>query len=91
MAKSSPTPSAKKSVGRYVSPEVRGRVTKARPRGKDHSPRWYGALILGLLVFGVLVIVLNYLSVLPGSTSAWWLVGGLAKMFTGFFLATQYK
>jgi hypothetical protein len=48
-------------------------------------------LILGLLVFGVLVIVLNYLSVLPGSTSAWWLVGGLATMFTGFFLATQYK
>ena len=50
MAKSSPKPNAKKSVGRYVSPEVRGRVTKARPRGKDHSPRWYGALILGLLV-----------------------------------------
>ncbi len=91
MAKSSPKFKAKKTVGRYVDPESRGRVTKARPRGKDHSPRWYGALILALLVFGVLVIVLNYLGVLPGSTSAWWLVGGLAVMFTGFFLATQYK
>jgi hypothetical protein len=91
MAKSSSKPNAKKSVGRYVSPEVRGRVTKARPRGYDHSPRWYGALVLALLVVGVLVIVLNYLGVLPGSTSAWWLVGGLVTMFVGFFLATQYK
>jgi len=91
MAKASQRPNAKKSVGRYVDPEVRGRVTKARPRGKDHSPKWYGALILALLIFGVLVIVLNYLGVLPGSTSAWWLVGGLATMFVGFFLATQYK
>jgi hypothetical protein len=38
-----------------------------------------------------LVIVLNYLSVLPGSVSSWYLVGGLFVMFFGFFLATRYK
>jgi hypothetical protein len=91
MAKPTPKPNAKKSVGRYVDAESRGRVTRRRPRGQDHSPRWYGALILGLLLLGLLVIIFNYLGVLPGSTSAWWLVGGLATMFTGFFLATQYK
>jgi len=34
---------------------------------------------------------LNYLSVLPGSVSSWYLISGLMVMFTGFFLATRYK
>ena len=81
----------KKSVGRYVSPEARGKVTKRRPKSDDHSPRWFGWLILGLMVFGIVVITLNYLSVLPGSTSAWYLAVGLVAMFSGFYLATRYK
>ncbi len=39
----------------------------------------------------MLVIILNYLSVLPGSVSSWYLVGGLVVMFAGFYLATRYK
>lgn len=91
MAKTPAKSNPKKSVGRYVAPEVRGRITRGRPRNADHSPRWYGWLILGLLLLGILVIVLNYLSVLPGSTSAWYLAGGLVSMFAGFYLATRYK
>jgi len=90
MAKSSakPKPNPKKSVGRYVDPVARGRVTARRPANADKSPRWY---ILGLLIFGILVITLNYLSVLPGSTSAWYLALGLVSIFAAFALATGYK
>ncbi|MGD0853703.1 MAG: cell division protein CrgA [Acidimicrobiales bacterium] len=91
MAKSKSKQSSQKSVGRYVAPEARGKVTARRPVGEDHSPRWYGWLIVSLLAIGMLTIVLNYLSVLPGSVSSWYLISGLAVMFAGFYLATRYK
>jgi hypothetical protein len=91
MAKSQSRPNAKKSVGRYVNAEERGRVTKRRPPNADRSPHWYGWLLIDLLIFGMLVITLNYLQVLPGSTSAWYLALGLFSMFSGFYLATRYK
>jgi hypothetical protein len=47
-------------------------------------------MLLGLLIFGMLVITLNYLQVLPGSTSSWYLVVGLISMFSAFYLATRY-
>lgn len=80
-----------KSVGRYVDPHARGRVTAPKPPSADHSPPWYGWLLLDLLLFGVLVIILNYLSVLPGSVSPWYLATGLASMFAAFYLATRYR
>jgi hypothetical protein len=91
MAKSQSRQSKAKTVGRYVPAEARGRITKRRPTGADHSPRWYGWLLLGLLIFGMLVITLNYLQVLPGSTSSWYLVVGLVAMFSAFYLATRYR
>jgi hypothetical protein len=39
----------------------------------------------------MLIIILNYLDVLPDSVSSWYLVAGLAVMFSGFYLATRYK
>ena len=91
MAKSTPKTNNNKTVGRYVSPEDRGRVTARKPVGSEHSPRWYGWLIVILLGVGMLIILLNYLSVLPGSVSSWYLVTGLVVMFSGFYLATLYK
>jgi hypothetical protein len=91
MAKSQSKQSKAKTVGRYVSAENRGRVTARRPVGADHSPHWYGWLLIDLLVFGMLVITLNYLQVLPGSTSSWYLVIGLLSMFSAFYLATRYR
>ena len=91
MAKSSAKSNPKKTVGRYVDPVARGRVTKRRPAGSDRSPRWYGPSILGLLILGILIITLNYLSVLPGSTSAWYLAAGLVAIFAAFFLASGYN
>lgn len=91
MAKSTSKPGSRKNVGRYVAPEVRGKVTARRPVSDDHSPRWYGWLIVVLLGVGMLTVILNYLSVLPGSVSSWYLIGGLVIMFAGFYLATRYK
>ncbi|HVA53698.1 MAG TPA: cell division protein CrgA [Acidimicrobiales bacterium] len=91
MAKPPSKQNPKKSVGRYVDAEARGRVTRRRPRGSDHSPHWYGWLVIDLMIFGMLAITLNYLQVLPGSTSSWYLVLGLVSMFAGFYLATRYK
>lgn len=80
-----------KTVGRYVDPQARGRITAKRERNFDHSPRWFGWVLLDLMLFGVLVIILNYLQVLPGSTSPWYLVLGLLSLFGAFYLATRYR
>jgi hypothetical protein len=48
-------------------------------------------VVLGLLIAGVLLILLNYLTVLPGSVSAWYLVVGLVVIFGGFVMATRYR
>ena len=90
MAKSG-SKKAAKSVGRYVDPQSRGRTTAKRERSQDHSPHWFGWMLLDLMLFGVLVIILNYLQVLPGSTSSWYLVLGLASLFGAFYLATRYR
>jgi hypothetical protein len=42
------------------------------------------------MVGGVLVILLNYLQLLP-TVSAWYLLVGLVMIFAGFMLATRYR
>ncbi|MGC8510440.1 MAG: cell division protein CrgA [Acidimicrobiales bacterium] len=80
-----------KTMGRYQSADQRGRYTPPRPATASHSAHWYGWMLLDLLMFGLLVIVLNYLQVLPGSTSSWYLVVGLVSLFVAFYLATRYR
>lgn len=77
-------------IGRYTAPEHSGKYTPPIPRTVRRSPRWFGPAVLVLLVLGVLVILLDYLTVLPGGTSAWYLVAGLLVIFTGFVMATRY-
>lgn len=84
------TVASRSRIGRYTAPEQSGKYTPPVPRGVRKSPRWFGVAVLGLLVLGVLVILLNYLTVLPGATSAWYLVTGLVMIFAGFVMATRY-
>ena len=44
-----------------------------------------------LLALGCLVILLNYLELLPGATSNWYLFGGLGLILAGILTATQYR
>lgn len=61
---------------------------KKRPKA---SPRWYGFLVLGLMLVGVAIIVMNYMDIVPGGTQQHWLWIGLAFIAGGFAAATQWR
>jgi Cell division protein CrgA len=79
-------------VGRYKTAEESGRYTAPIPKSVRHSPPWFGALVLILLIGGVVVITVNYLAHLPfvAHGSPWGLVAGLVMIFAGFLAATKY-
>ena len=79
-AKAAPTP--KRRSGRYTPPV---------PRAKRVSPPWVPVVMLACLIVGVVVIVINYLGVLPGGASNWYLLLGLGLIASGFVIATQYR
>jgi len=58
---------------------------------KGPSSRRYIILMTALMVTGVLMIVLNYLTVLPGSVSKWYLWSGLGLIGVGFIMTTEYR
>lgn len=55
------------------------------------SPRWYGFLILGVMLIGVFSIVLNYMGIMPGGTNPLWLWVGLGLIAAGFGGATRWR
>ena len=67
------------------------KATQPPPKAKPkQSPPWVGALFFSLLGLGVLLIIVNYMGVLPGGTRPIWLFGGLGAMAAAFVLATQW-
>jgi LPXTG-motif cell wall-anchored protein len=84
-------------------PKSKNRAKKTRsrydlhPARKQHtkkSPRWYGPLILTVMGAGVVVIVLNYMGIMPGTghqTSSLFLIGGLALIGLGFIGTTFWR
>lgn len=81
------TPKAdRRPTGRYTPPGTGA--------AKGPSPRWVPVLMFALWGIGLLVIVLNYMGVLPGSAdggNGWYLVGGLVAILAGIMVATQYR
>ena len=58
------------------------------------SPRWYPPLVLGLMGLGVLVIVTNYMGILPFTqhqTKPIALLVGLAMIGVGFLGTTMIR
>jgi hypothetical protein len=86
-----PASASTSRVGRYTPPEESGRYTRPIPKNVRRSARWFGPAILFLMLFGILMILLNYLTVLPGSVSVWYLVSGLVIIFAAFMMATRYR
>jgi hypothetical protein len=78
----------KGSKGRYqVAPD------KPKPKAKS-SPRWYAPLVLSVMGLGVLVIVLNYMGILPftgGQTNPIALMVGLGLIAVGFLGTTGIR
>jgi hypothetical protein len=73
----------KKGARPYAAPPP-----KKRPKA---SPAWYGYLVLGLILLGVAVIVLNYMDFIPGGTQQHWLWIGLGIIAVGFAAATRWR
>ena len=77
-------------VGRPSSATESGRYTPPIPREQKVSPTWVPVLMFTFLVLGVLVIVLNYVNLLPGDASNGYLLLGLLLITAGFVTATNY-
>lgn len=78
-------PKSKAKRRRYQPPPKR----KPKP-----SPKWYGAAILTLMFAGVIVIVLNYLGLMPGThkqATNLYLFVGLGLIALGFLGSTQWR
>ena len=45
--------------------------------------------MFGLLGAGTAMIIVNYVDLLPGGTSNWYLLGGLGLVLAGIITATQ--
>jgi Cell division protein CrgA len=81
----SPSRSRPTASSRYTPP------VPARLKGGP-SARIVPIAMFTLLGMGVLMIVINYLSVLlPGAPSNWYIVGGLGLILAGIMVATQWR
>ena len=68
------------------------RYTPPVPGGsRPPSPPWVPVTMFGLLGAGMAVIILNYVSLLPGAVSNWYLLVGLVLILGGIITATQYR
>ena len=58
--------------------------------GQKVSPLWVPVLMFALLGVGAVMIIVNYVDLLPGGTSNWYLLGGLGLILAGIITATQF-
>lgn len=77
--------------GKQHPDEASSRYTPPIPSTYYESPAWLPVVMFGLLALGILIIVLNYVHVLPGGESGWYLLAGVVSITGGIFAATQYR
>jgi hypothetical protein len=58
---------------------------------KGPSPLWYVILMFGLMAVGLIIILMNYIGILPGGTSNTYLITGLAGIGIGFGMTMNYR
>lgn len=56
-------------------------------REKEPSPRWYVAVMAGLMGLGVLLVLVRFVF----ETEQWLLLVGLALITAGFVMTTNYR
>lgn len=79
-----------KGTASKAPPANTGRYTPPIPKEAKVSPPWVPALMFFFLLAGAVVILLNYLSLLPGDADNRYLLVGLALITCGFVTATRY-
>lgn len=73
-------------------PPPSARYTPPVPREQKVSSRWVPILMFTFLALGMVMIVFNYLNLLPGDDpSNWYLLGGLGLITMGFVVATRWR
>ena len=77
-------------AGATGRPTQSGRYTPPIPKERRHSPAWFGVALLAFLVLGLLLIVLNYVGVLPSGTHNYYLIAGIVAIVVGLVMATFY-
>ncbi|MFA5566171.1 MAG: cell division protein CrgA [Acidimicrobiia bacterium] len=73
------------------APAASTRYTPPTPANQKptFTAPWVVPVMFALLGVGIIVIVLNYMGLLPGATSNWYLIVGLAAILGGIVTATQ--
>jgi len=72
-------------------PGASARYTPPVPMSAKITAPWVVPVMFGLLGLGLLMILLNYMDLLPGGTSNWYLLGGLGLILGGILTATQLR
>ena len=81
-----------KGGGKSPATTTSGRYTPPIPQEYKVSPRWVPIAMGVLLIGGMLMIILNYLNLLPGEDpSNAYLLGGLGLITAGFIVATKWR
>ena len=83
-------PKSKKRI-KNSKPTQSKKLSSLVVNDKGPSSKAYIITMSALMVLGVLMIVLNYLTVLPGSVSKWYLWSGLGLIGIGFIMTTEYR
>lgn len=87
-------PTKRRVQGGRVTPRGTRPENEAAPRvpvaAEKVSPVWVPVLMIALLALGAIVIVLNYVALLPGDTNNWYLLAGLGLLLAGMLVATQW-
>lgn len=78
-----------KSKGRR-KPKQHTQPAKPEPAKHKESPTWYVAIMFGFMVLGALVVILNYIGLVPGGTDSIWLYSGLGLIGVGFVMTLNY-
>ncbi len=89
VAKLSPKPKGGRVTPK--TPKASGRYTPPTPRDRKVSPMWVPIIMFGALAIGMMIILANYVDLLPGDgPNNWYLLGGLAFITVGFVTSTKY-
>ncbi|MDZ4825944.1 MAG: cell division protein CrgA [Actinomycetota bacterium] len=73
------------------SKSKRSRYTPPPPKKAPPSPMWVPVLMATMLLAGLVILVTNYLELLPGETPTRYTLLGLSLITCGFFVATTYR
>jgi hypothetical protein len=78
------------SKSQSKSKSKKTRYTPPPPKKAPPSPLWFGVAITTFLLVGLVIVVTNYIGLLPGDAENRYLIIGLVFISAGFMMATGY-